>query len=109
MASLRNPKQLSKSGFWPDFEILGDECAHIDWKNGFFKTFGKFFLGKGAKKMRQKYGLLPNLPRTPPPPPRFGLFCGKKLTPIFLLENASVIAETNFTFGPMFKTNLFPL
>ena len=25
------------------------------------------------------------------------------------LENASVIAETNFTFGPMFKTNLFPL
>ena len=60
MASLRNPNQPSKSGFWPDFEILGDEYAHIDRKNGFFKTFGKFFLGKGAKKMRQKYGLLPN-------------------------------------------------
>ena len=42
------------------------------------------------------------------PLPWFGLR-GKKLTPIFLLENASVIAETNFTFGPMFKTNLFPL
>ena len=25
------------------------------------------------------------------------------------IKNASVIAETNFTFGPMYKTNLFPL
>jgi len=66
-------------------------------------------LGKGAeKKMQQKYGLLPNLPRTPPPP---GLvfFAWKNWPQFFLLENASVIAETNFTFGPMFKTNLFPL
>ena len=31
-------------------------------------------LGKGAEeKKRKKFGLLPNLPRTPPPP-RFGLF-----------------------------------
>ena len=33
---------------------------------------------------------------------------GKKIYPhFFLLENASVIAETNFTFGPMFKTIFF--
>ena len=36
-------------------------------------------------------------------------FAEKNWPPFFLLENASVIAETNFTFGPMFKTNLFPL
>ena len=66
-------------------------------------------LGKGSKKMRQKYGLLPNLPRTPPSPPGL-VFLQKKIDPhFFLLQNASVIAETNFTFGPMFKTNLFPL
>ena len=61
------------------------------------------YLGKGSKK-GGKCGLLPNLPRTPPSPPGLVFFSGKKLTPIFLLENASVIAETNFTFGP--KTNL---
>ena len=44
-----------------------------------------------------------------PGAPRFGFSSVKKIDPIFLLENASVIAETNFTFGPMFKTNLFPL
>ena len=46
-------------------------------------------------------------PLRPPPPHMF--FLRKKITPIFLLENASVMAETNFTFGPMFKPNLFPL
>ena len=62
--------------------------------------------GRVQKKMREKYGLLPNPPRTPPP----GLvFLRKKIDPHFLLENTSVMAETNFTFGPMFKTNLFPL
>ena len=61
-----------------------------------------FMPREGFKKMRQKCGLLPNLPRTP--------ILWKKIDPhYFLLENASVIAETNFTFGPMFKTNLFPL
>ena len=37
--------------------------------------------GRVQKKMREKYGLLPNLPRTPLP--GFGLFSKKKLTPIF--------------------------
>ena len=32
-----------------------------------------------------------------------------KLIPIFLLENASFMAETDFTIGPISKTNKFPL
>ena len=64
----------------------------------------RFPLGKGAEKKCGKSMVFYQTPLGPPPP--FGLFCGKKLTPIFLLENASVIAETNFMFGPMFKTNL---
>ena len=45
----------------------------------------------------------------PPPPPPIWSFFQKKIYPHFLFENASVIAETNFTFGPMLKTNLFLL
>ena len=62
-------------------------------------------LREGLKKKGGKYGLLPNLPRTPPP--GFGLFSGKKLTPIFFLKIASIMAETNFTLGPTSKTNKF--
>ena len=40
-------------------------------------------------------------PSTPPPLPPFGFFME---TPILLLENASIIAETNFTLGPIPKT-----
>ena len=61
-----------------------------------------------GKKNRKKCGLLPNPPWTPPPP-RLVLFRWKKLTPIFLLENASIMAETNFTLGPISKPNKFPL
>ena len=50
--------------------------------------------GRVQKKMREKYGLLPNLPRTPP---GFGLFSKKKLTPIFLLKISSTMAKTNFS------------
>ena len=93
-----------KKKFWRFFcNIIGHKKpleVRIVTKN--FKI-----LGKGSKK-GEKYGLLPNLPRAPPPHPGFGLFL-EKIDPHFLLENASVIAETNFTFGPMFKTNLFPL
>ena len=49
------------------------------------------------KKMREKYGLLPNPPRTPTP--RFGLFPEN----FFFLKNASLMAETNFTLGPISK------
>ena len=44
---------------------------------------------------------------TPPPTTRPGFFRGKKLTPIFLLENEYLMAETNFTFAPILKTNKF--
>ena len=50
-----------------------------------------------TKKTRKKSGLLPN------PPPQFGIFSTKKITPIFLLKIASLMAETNFTLGPTFK------
>ena len=56
---------------------------------------GRFFLGKGAeKKMREKYGLLPNLPRTPPP--RVWSFFQKKLTPIFFVENFIYNGQNKF-------------
>ena len=52
-------------------------------------------LGKGAqKKMQQKYGLLPNFPRTPPPGLVF--FAGKKLTPIFFVENFIYNGQNEF-------------
>ena len=60
-------------------------------------------LGKVAeKKIRKKSGLLPN-------PPRVWFFSVKKIYPHFLLENASIMAETNFTLGPISKPNKFPL
>ena len=51
-------------------------------------------LGKVAeKKIRKKCGLLPN----PLRPPGLVLYRWKKFTPIFLLKNASILTETNFT------------
>ena len=40
---------------------------------------------------------------------RFGKFSGGKLTPIFLLQNSAFMVETNFTLGPISKTNRNPL
>ena len=43
------------------------------------------------------------------PPPSLAFFQKKKLPPFFLLKIASLMAETNFTFGPTSNTNIFPL
>ena len=42
--------------------------------------------GRVQKKMREKYGLLPTLPRTPPTP-GFDLFSKIKIDPHFFVEN----------------------
>ena len=65
-----------------------------------------YLLREGFKKRGESVVFYQTSLGPPRPPGFFGLF---PETHIFLLENASVIAETNFTFGPMFKTNLFPL
>ena len=46
------------------------------------------------KKMREKYGLLPNLPRTPPP--WVWSFFQKKLNPIFFVENFIYNGQNKF-------------
>ena len=45
-------------------------------------------------------------PRTPPPGMAF--FPEKKLTPILFLKIASLMAEMNFTLGPISETIKFP-
>ena len=42
------------------------------------------------------------------PLPRYGHFSGKKLTPIFVVDIASLMAERNFTLGLISKTIKFP-
>ena len=59
------------------------------------------------KKIVEKYGLLPNPPRTPPPGLAF--FPNKKFYSHFFLKIASIMAETNFALGPTSKTNKFTL
>ena len=86
---------------WNQNQSHGTLSTPLELKSSVF-----IYLGKGAEKKCSK-SMVFYQPSPGPPPPGLVFFCGKKLTPIFLLENASV-AETNFTFGPMFKTNLFP-
>ena len=70
-----------------------------------FSRLAHFSLEEGFKKKGEKYGLLPKggkvwsftkLPSDPPPGLVF--FAGKKLTPIFFVENfIYAMAKTNFS------------
>ena len=74
-----------------------DDADIFNLREGFKKNLGKSMV------------FYQTPPPAPPPPPRYGLFPEKKFTPIFcLLKNASLMAETNFTLGPISKTIKFP-
>ena len=66
------------------------------WYQGCNRVLACFSKGRvQKKKMREKYGLLPNLPRTPPPGLVF--FPKKNWPPFFLLKISSTMAKTNFS------------
>ena len=60
------------------------------------------YLWKGAG---EKFGNILVFYQTP----LFGFYLGTKIEPHFFLENASLMAETNFTLGPISKPIKFPL
>ena len=67
---------------------------------------GNLGKGRGPKKNLGKSMVFYQTPLGPPP---HGLFPEKKIDPHFLLlKNASLMAETNFTLGPISKTIKFP-
>ena len=68
----------------------------------------RVYLREGCrKKIRISYGLLPNPPSDPPPPPWYGLFTDKKIYTHFFLEIESMSVKTNFTLGPIEKFIFF--
>ena len=84
--------------------------SFVVWGNEILQTASSmlkiqhFREGKGSKK----YGLLPNPPRTPPPPPGLVIFPTKKIYPqFFFLEIRPLLGETNFTLGPISKSIIF--
>ena len=71
--------------------------AEIPFENG-------SVLGKGSKKRGESMIFY----HTPLGPHPVWSFSRKKVF-VFVLKNASFMAETNFTLGPISKTNKFPL
>ena len=66
-----------------------------------FKSLVRIFkhrLGHDVKKNPQYFGLLPKLPRAPPPSLAF--FLWDFFNPIFLTEITPQLGEINFTLGP---------
>ena len=64
-------------------------------------------LGKGAEKKKPYFLWSFAKPPLGPPPPPYGLFTDKKISPHFFLEIESMIAKTNFTLGPIEKSIFF--
>ena len=64
--------------------------------------FSPIYLREGCeKKNRKKSWLFPNPPRTPPP--QFGIFSKKKVTPIFFVENCIFNGRNEFYAWSHFK------
>ena len=86
--------------------MVGHTMERVNKRLGSSTTMPK---GRVPKKNLGKSMVFYQTPLGPPaPPPGLVFFPRKKLTPIFFLKNASLMAETNFTLGPISKTIKFP-
>ena len=71
---------------WKRLDELQHQWLQRPLKNWFAK-------GRVQKKIRKKYGLLPNPPRTHPPLPGVVIFPDKKIDPHFFLEMTPLLVK----------------